>query len=136
MLNLCPLYSTRYKCFIQMTNYVGALTKFILVSGGKSKSKTKKREFELLPPKHEIKKLKSGQEYTKESDLYLIEFIKDEPWREALSDVFTVNYFQQLEDLLASDYENGYEIFPPTELIFNAFNLTPIDKVPALATFP
>ena len=38
------------------------------------------------------------------------------------------DYFKELEKKLIADYKNK-QIFPPRELIFNAFNLTPFNKV-------
>ena len=46
-----------------------------------------------------------------------------------LSEEFNKGYFNELENLLAKEYKDGKEIFPPRDLIFNAFNLTPLDKV-------
>ena len=46
-----------------------------------------------------------------------------------LSDEFEKDYFKKLEKQLQQEYKEGKEIFPPKDLIFNAFNLTPLDKV-------
>ena len=46
-----------------------------------------------------------------------------------LSEEFNKGYFNELENMLAKEYKDGKEIFPPRDLIFNAFNLTPLDKV-------
>ena len=46
-----------------------------------------------------------------------------------LSDEFDKDYFKKLEKQLQQEYKEGKEIFPPKDLVFNAFNLTPLDKV-------
>lgn len=58
--------------------------------------------------------------------------MKDENWKKALTVEFEKDYFKELEKKLEQEYKAGKEIFPPKELIFNAFNLTPLDKVPFL----
>ncbi|XP_019630164.1 PREDICTED: uncharacterized protein LOC109474315 [Branchiostoma belcheri] len=61
--------------------------------------------------------------------LNLPSFLKDETWRDKLKEEFEKDYFSGIEESLSADYSKGEEIFPPKELIFNAFNLTPLDKV-------
>lgn len=50
-------------------------------------------------------------------------------WKEILADEFQKPYFQQIKQKLLEEKKNGYVIYPPGPLIFNAFNLTPFDEV-------
>ena len=50
-------------------------------------------------------------------------------WKAALSAEFEKPYFQNLTDFLKKEKAAGKVIFPPGPLIFNAFELTPLDKV-------
>lgn len=49
-------------------------------------------------------------------------------WRQYLQPEFETAYFRQLTDAVRQEYKNG-PCYPPGHLIFNAFNLTPFDKV-------
>jgi uracil-DNA glycosylase len=52
----------------------------------------------------------------------------DQSWQEVLGNEFKKPYFKNLEDFLEKEY--GKEtIYPPKELIFNAFNTTPFKQV-------
>lgn len=53
----------------------------------------------------------------------------EQSWKEALRDEFEKPYFADLVAFLHSEKKAGKVIYPPGPLIFNAFNLTPIDKV-------
>ena len=64
-----------------------------------------------------------------QSSINLRDHLKDEKWKKVLSAEFDKDYFKQLEKQLQQEYSAGKEIFPPKDLIFNAFNLTPLDKV-------
>lgn len=50
-------------------------------------------------------------------------------WKAALAAEFEKPYFQNLTDFLKKEKAAGKVIFPPGPLIFNAFELTPLDKV-------
>lgn len=50
-------------------------------------------------------------------------------WKEALSSEFSSEYFGKIKDHLVSEKEAGNTIYPPGNLIFNAFDNTPFDKV-------
>ena len=50
-------------------------------------------------------------------------------WKAALATEFEKPYFQALIDFLKKEKAAGKVIFPPGPLIFNAFELTPLDKV-------
>lgn len=52
----------------------------------------------------------------------------EEKWKELLTGEFNAPYFIELKSFLISE-KSRYRIYPPGGLIFNAFNLTPADKV-------
>ncbi|MCM1313478.1 MAG: uracil-DNA glycosylase [Bacteroides sp.] len=55
--------------------------------------------------------------------------VKIEPsWKERLQEEFDKPYFENLITFVKQEYRS-YRIFPPGNLIFNAFNLCPFDKV-------
>ncbi len=49
-------------------------------------------------------------------------------WREELSEEFNSPYFSELKSFLMEEKKKNI-VFPPGKLIFNAFDLTPFDKV-------
>lgn len=49
-------------------------------------------------------------------------------WKEALKDEFLSPYFLQIKSNLLNAISKN-KVYPPSNLIFNAFNLTPFDKV-------
>ncbi|MBQ0123085.1 MAG: uracil-DNA glycosylase [Bacteroidales bacterium] len=53
----------------------------------------------------------------------------EESWKKALAPEFEKPYFQTLAANLHAEKRSGVTIYPPGPLIFNAFNLTPLDKV-------
>ncbi len=53
----------------------------------------------------------------------------EERWKEVLEEEFTKDYFKALTDFLKKQKSQGKTIYPPGSLIFNAFALTPFDKV-------
>jgi len=52
----------------------------------------------------------------------------EESWKRVLWDEFSDPYFEQLKSFLIEE-KRVYRVFPPGGKIFNAFNLTPFDKV-------
>lgn len=50
-------------------------------------------------------------------------------WYEALKKEFDKPYYKNLYDRLYAEYNSDYTIYPPADDIFNAFELTPLDKV-------
>ncbi len=52
----------------------------------------------------------------------------DVSWKEILCDEFEKPYFSNLEDFLLGEKQN-YTILPKTKDIFNAFNITPFNKL-------
>ncbi len=53
----------------------------------------------------------------------------EESWKRVLAPEFEKPYFQELVRQLHEEKRAGRVIYPPGPLIFNAFNLTPFDKV-------
>ncbi len=52
----------------------------------------------------------------------------EESWKELLYEEFNSDYFTELKKFLVTE-KSKYKIYPPGNLIFNAFNLTPFEKV-------
>lgn len=52
----------------------------------------------------------------------------DESWYRVLREQFEAPYFADLKSFLVEEKQH-YAVYPPGKLIFNAFNLTPFDKV-------
>lgn len=50
-------------------------------------------------------------------------------WKAALASEFSRPYFSQIKKFILTQKEKGKKIYPPGPLIFNAFNLTPFDKL-------
>jgi len=53
----------------------------------------------------------------------------DESWKAALADEFAKPYFEQITSFIREEIRAGKTIYPPGQLIFNAFNTTPFDDV-------
>ncbi len=53
----------------------------------------------------------------------------EESWKTALLTEFDQTYFQELRTFLITQKKQQKNIYPPSSLIFNAFNSTPFDKV-------
>jgi uracil-DNA glycosylase len=55
--------------------------------------------------------------------------VKIEPsWKKVLQKEFEEKYFKELTDFVKSEYQSS-TVYPPARFIFNAFDLTPFDKV-------
>ena len=52
----------------------------------------------------------------------------EESWKRELADQFAAPYFEDLKRFLIAEKQQ-FSVYPPGPLIFNAFNLTPFDKV-------
>lgn len=52
----------------------------------------------------------------------------DESWKQILMDEFNSDYFAHLKEFLVEE-KKKHVVYPPGDLIFNAFNHTPFDKV-------
>ena len=53
----------------------------------------------------------------------------EEGWKKALVEEFGAEYMKELKGKLVEKMNNGMVIYPPAKQIFQAFNLTPFDKV-------
>lgn len=53
----------------------------------------------------------------------------EESWKTILKEEFDKTYFQQIVTFLKAEKSTGRIIYPPGQLIFNAFNKTPFSKV-------
>ena len=49
-------------------------------------------------------------------------------WKEMLADEFARDYFSELKEFLVEE-KSKFTVYPPGPLIFNAFRLTPFDRV-------
>ncbi|HIF9960206.1 TPA: uracil-DNA glycosylase [Campylobacter coli] len=59
-----------------------------------------------------------------------IEDIKiNDDWKEFLKEEFNKNYFLEIKKRYIQALNNNAIIYPPANLTFNAFNLTPLDKL-------
>ena len=52
----------------------------------------------------------------------------EEGWKKVLQKEFDKKYFEDLVEFVKSEYQKS-TVYPPARFIFNAFNLTPFDKV-------
>lgn len=52
----------------------------------------------------------------------------EESWRQRLQEEFDKPYFEELTNFVRQEYANT-TVYPPGNLIFNAFNLCPFDRV-------
>ena len=52
----------------------------------------------------------------------------EESWKRELADQFASPYFEELKQFLIAEKQQ-FPVYPPGPLIFNAFDLTPFDKV-------
>jgi len=50
-------------------------------------------------------------------------------WKEVLSDEFQQPYFATIKQFLVQEKKAGNTVYPPGNLIFNAFNATPFEEV-------
>lgn len=53
----------------------------------------------------------------------------EETWKVALAQEFQENYFAQIKTFLKGEYAAGKTIYPPGNLIFNAFDTVPLPEV-------
>jgi len=53
----------------------------------------------------------------------------DDSWKLVLADQFAKPYFTHIKETLLQEKQTGHTIYPKWSHIFNAFNLTPFDKV-------
>lgn len=53
----------------------------------------------------------------------------EQSWKEVLWEEFQQPYFRDLKSFLQQEKSSGKQIFPPSQLIFNAFNTTAFEQV-------
>lgn len=53
----------------------------------------------------------------------------DESWKQVLSDEFSKPYFPLIKQFIVAEKQKGKTVYPPGSLIFNAFNLTPVNEL-------
>ena len=53
----------------------------------------------------------------------------DPSWKKVLSHEFVQPYFSDIKQFILTEKQKGKRVYPPGSQIFNAFNLTPFDKV-------
>jgi len=53
----------------------------------------------------------------------------DPSWKKVLQEEFSKPYFKEIKSLLIKEREQKVAVYPPGNVIFNAFNKTPFDKV-------
>ncbi len=58
----------------------------------------------------------------------VLDSLTEAGWKKTLEDEFAKPYFSCLQDLINKEREE-YVLFPPPDMIFNAFNLTPFESV-------
>lgn len=67
-----------------------------------------------------------------QSDIHASPSVKvqiNESWNALLHDEFQKSYFKSIRSFLVEEKQQGKTIYPPGQLIFNAFNQTPVDQV-------
>lgn len=50
-------------------------------------------------------------------------------WKDLLKDEFSKPYFEEISTFLRAEKKSGKKIYPPGKMIFNAFEMTPVEKV-------
>nr|NGX32446.1 Uracil-DNA glycosylase [Candidatus Anoxychlamydiales bacterium] len=56
------------------------------------------------------------------------DFFMEKSWARVLGEEFEKEYMKNLQKFLISEIESNQIIYPPKDLIFNAFCKTPYDK--------
>ena len=59
----------------------------------------------------------------------LSSLIKEPSWSLQLQDLFKSDNFKNIEQYLNNEWSSGKKTYPPKDLIFEAFNKTPFNKV-------
>ncbi len=99
------------------------------------KSLKKKRTKKIISPESPTKKLeKSLVEIASTTGIIppeksLSSILHEPSWSKNLQDLFHTDNFQHIEQYLNNQWSNGKITYPPNDLIFEAFNKTPFDKV-------
>eukprot|EP01079_Euglenida_sp_SAG-EU17-18_P007645 gene7645-1366_t len=66
----------------------------------------------------------------------MVQALRDPGWKQVLGKEFNKGYFQDLVAFLDKERTAGKEVFPPADLVFEAFNATPWDKALARTRTP
>ncbi|CAJ0936564.1 unnamed protein product, partial [Mesorhabditis belari] len=66
---------------------------------------------------------------TSSTTFTLINYLKEPQWKAGLSNEFKAPYMKKIEEFLQKQYKMQIIVRPPKDEIFNAFNLTPLNKV-------
>jgi len=56
----------------------------------------------------------------------------EESWKHELQGEFSKAYFDDIREFLKAEIKSGKKLYPPSKLIFNAFNSTPFSKLKAV----
>ena len=64
----------------------------------------------------------------KGDEINLSSLLTESGWKEKLDDEFSAPYFKSLEASMKEEFKKN-EVFPPKDQIFNAFHMTPFNKV-------
>ena len=92
-------------------------------------SKVEKKTKTTKISEEKVKKYIENSEDEKLSDFDLGSLIKSEKWRNVyLKEEIEKDYFKKLSDALNTAYSKE-TVYPPKDLIFNAFNLTELENV-------
>lgn len=73
-------------------------------------------------------KIESLTNETSNTSFDVSEYLTNDKWKLYLNEEFQKDYFKQLNIFLANAYSKEVT-YPPKELVFNAFNLTDLEKV-------
>ena len=71
----------------------------------------------------------SSKIFVYDDSTFLAHFLQEPTWREVLQPEFKKDYFKKIITFLDAEKKAGKKIYPPEEDVFNAFNLTPFNKV-------
>ena len=94
----------------------------------KKEPAVKKTSLKKKTGKNVLKVPAESTSLTKEK-LSLGSLIHEPSWSEHLQEIFQSKNFQSIEQFLNTQWANGQATYPPNNLIFEAFNQTPFDKV-------
>ncbi|CAF1003647.1 unnamed protein product [Adineta steineri] len=89
---------------------------------------TKKKRVTKIQTKESSPEISTTTETTK-SQQSLSSLIHEPSWSENLQDLFNDTNFKNIEQYLNNQWSNGKTIYPPNNLIFEAFNKTPFNNV-------
>ena len=100
----------------------------IIKKESKIVKKTKKQTIIKKVEQAVIKQFENKSNLDLKTIFDLTSFLTSNKWKELLKDEFEKDYFKKISETLNVAYCN-VKIYPPKELIFNAFNLTDLENV-------